>query len=69
MNRAQYCPDNSASVPDHVQVLGWTWTHIPAEQDATSEGEMWKSIVVGKMVHVVIHLGLCAVKLDAVVEV
>lgn len=31
---------------------------MPTEQDATSEVEMWKSIVVGKMVHVVIPLGL-----------
>lgn len=53
----------------HVHALSWTWTDIPTEQDATSKGEVWESIVVGKMVHVVIPLGLYVIELDAVVEV
>ena len=69
MNRAQYGPDNFASILDHFQALSWTCTHTPTEGDATFKGEMYKSIVVGRMVHVVIHLGLPVGELDAVAEV
>lgn len=69
VNRAQYCSENFASILDHFQGLSWTCTHSPTEGDATFKGEMYKSIVVGKMVHVVIHLGLPVGELGAVVEV
>lgn len=69
MIRAQYCPENFASILDHFHALGWTCTHIPTGGDATFEREMYKSIVVGKMVHMVIYLGLPIGELDAVVEV
>lgn len=69
VNRAQYCLDNFASILDHFQAFDWTRAHTPTEGDATFNGEMYKSIVIGKMARVVIYLGLPVGELDAVVEV